>query len=33
MTGTSQNGKNYIDSHSKFLIGTQYDVIQNDTLI
>jgi hypothetical protein len=21
---TSQNGKNYIDSHSKFVIGTQY---------
>jgi hypothetical protein len=33
MIGTSQNGRNYIDSHSKFVIGTQYDVIQNDKFI
>jgi hypothetical protein len=24
VTKTSQNEKNYIDSHSKFVIGTQY---------
>jgi hypothetical protein len=24
LTGTSQNGKFYIDSHSQFVIGTQY---------
>jgi hypothetical protein len=24
LTGTTKNGKFYIDSHSKFVIGTQY---------
>jgi hypothetical protein len=34
LTETSQNGKNYIDSHSKFVIMTQYvNVIQDDKFI